>query len=284
MAVEVITYYERSQKRPDMTQSPQLTAISAEKFSGKAWRRYNGYAFAARENLISLVIAELAKAVPAMPLGFVQIGGGFQLVAITAIEPGVNLFVAPDGRWLGSYVPAALRGYPFRLANVEGRKESILCIDEAAGLVVESGQGEPFFDGTGRPAQAVKDVLDFLSRVERNRMVTQAAVDALAAAGLMQPWPLSIKQGKQNVAVTGLHRIDETALNALDNEAFFTLRRSGALPVAYAQLMSINQLAVLQQLAQIQAKLQAQVSTVAQKLAGLEGIGLSQDDETLKFY
>jgi len=94
MAVEVITYYERSQKRPDMTQSPQLTAISAEKFSGKAWRRYNGYAFAARENLISLVIAELAKAVPAMPLGFVQIGGGFQLVAITAIEPGVNLFVA----------------------------------------------------------------------------------------------------------------------------------------------------------------------------------------------
>jgi hypothetical protein len=47
--------------------------------------------------------------------------------------------------------------------------------------------------------------------------------------------------------------------------------------------MSINQLAVLERLTQVQAKLQAQASRVVQKLAGLEGIGLSQDDGTLKF-
>jgi len=253
-----------------MTQSPQLTAISAEKFSGKAWRRYNSYAFAARENLIPLVAAELAKAVPTMPLGFVQIGEGFQLVAITALQAGANLFVAPDGRWLGAYVPAALRGYPFRLVKLQDRADSILCIDEASGLVVEAGQGETFLDEDAQPSKAVKDVLEFLSQAERNRMVTQAAVDALAAAGLIQPWPLSIKQGEQNVPVTGLYRIDEAALNALDNEAFLTLRQSGALPVAYAQLMSMNQLTVLQQLAQIQAKLQAQDSTIVQNLAGMD--------------
>jgi hypothetical protein len=115
-------------------------------------------------------------------------------------------------------------------------------------------------------------------------MVTQAAVDVLVAANLVQPWPLSIKQGEQNVPVTGLYRIDEAALNTLENEAFLTLRRSGALPVAYAQLLSMNQLVVLQQLSQIQAKLKAPAPSVVQNFAGLRGIGLSQDDGTLKFH
>ena len=191
-----------------MTQSPQLTAISPEKFSGKAWRRYSNYAFAAGENLILLVAAELANAVPTMPLGFVQSGEGFQLVAVTALQSGANLFVAPDGRWLGAYVPAALRGYPFRLVKLQDRADSILCIDEASGLVVEAGQGETFFDEDGRPSKALRDVLELLSQVERSRMATQAVVDALAAASLVQPWPLSMKKGEQNVPVTGLYRID----------------------------------------------------------------------------
>jgi len=240
-----------------MAQSPQLTVISKENFSGKTWRRHAGYAFAARETLIPLVVAELAQAVPAMPLGFVQSGEGFQLVAVTALQPGANLFVAPDGRWLGAYVPAALRGYPFRLVKAQDRADSVLCIDEASGLVVEAGQGETFFDEDGQPSKALKGVLELLSQVERSRMATRTAVDALAAAKLVQPWPLSIKQGEQNVSVTGLYRIDEPALNALSNKTFTPLRRSGALPVAYAQLLSMNQLSVLQRLSQIQAKLKA---------------------------
>jgi hypothetical protein len=54
--------------------------------------------------------------------------------------------------------------------------------------------------------------------------------------------------------VTGLYRIDEAVLNALENEDFLTLRQSGALLVADAQLLSMNQIAVLKQLAQIQTQ------------------------------
>jgi hypothetical protein len=164
-----------------MAQSPQLTVISREQFSGKAWRRHTGYAFAAGETLIPLVVAELAQAVPAMPLGFIQSGEGFHLVAVTALQPGANLFVAPDGRWLGAYVPAAVRGYPFRLVKPQGRADSVLCIDAASGVVVEAGQGETFFDEDGRPGKALKGVFELLSQVERSRMATQAAVDALTA-------------------------------------------------------------------------------------------------------
>ena len=261
----------------------QLTAITPQVFANKAWKRCTSYAFAAQATILPVMVNELVKLVPAVPLGFVQTEGGFQLVAITALQPGTNLFVAPDGRWLSAYVPATLRGYPFRLVKPKDLTDSILCFHESSDLLVDAGMGEPFFDEAGQPSKAVQDVMKFLLQVERNRGVTQAAVDALNAAGLIRPWPLNMKQGEQIVPVKGLYRIDEAALNSLDNEAFLPLRHSGALPVAYAQLMSMNQLIMLEQLAQIQAKLQTQASTVVQNLAGLEGIGLSIDDETLKF-
>ena len=141
--------------------------------------------------------------------------------------------------------------------------------DLAQKVVSQSaGQGEAFFGEDGQPGKALKGMLDLLSQVERSRMATQAAVDALAAAKLVQPWLLNIKRGEQNIPVNGLYRIDEAALNALKNKAFLPLRQSGALPVAYAQLLSMNQLSVLQRLLQIQAKLRAPTPSVVKNAQG----------------
>ena len=65
---------------------PQLTAITPQHFANKAWKRQSGYPFAAQANiLLPVVMAELAKLVPVMPLGFVQTEGGFRLAGITAL-------------------------------------------------------------------------------------------------------------------------------------------------------------------------------------------------------
>ncbi len=265
---------------------PQLSAVTPQRFAGKAWKRQSGYTFAAQASILPIAMTELAKLVPVLPLILVKTESGFQLVAITALQPGMNLFVAPDGRWLGDYVPATLRDYPFRLVKPKDRKDSILCFDEDSGLLVEAGQGEAFFDEAGTPSQAVKDTLDSLSQMERNRLVTQTAVDALQAAGLIQLWPLKVQQGDEVVAREGLYRINETALNALDAATLHGLRNKGALALAYAQLLSMNQLSVLKKLslaqAQMQAKIQAKAASVAQGLAVLQGFGLSQDDGTLR--
>lgn len=269
----------------------EFLAINPERHANKVWKRYTSYAFAARETVIPLLGAELSKAVPALPIGFTRDQDRYQLVAVTSLRPGENLFVAPGGQWLGAYIPAALRGYPFRLVQPEGAEQAILCIDEASGLVVEAVQGgEAFFDDQGQPSPVLKSVLDFLSQLERSRAVTQQAVNALAAAHLITPWALNLKQGEQTVPVTGLYRIDEAALNALDNDAFLKLRQAGALLVAYAQLLSMNQLAVLERLAQMKGQLLAQQQdlaqqrTIEQALANFEGFTLSQDDGMLKFH
>ena len=46
----------------------------------------------------------------------------------------------------------------------------------------------------------------------------------------------------------GLSRINEAALNALDDAAFLVLRKTGALPLAYLHFLSVAQLSVFERL------------------------------------
>src|SRR5690606_39363180 len=126
---------------------------------------YVSNSFASAYSLSPLVAQELPRACLAMPIGFVRSDNQYQLVAVQGLAPGKNLFVAPDGRWIGPYVPAAYRGYPFVLANTEDGKR-VLCVREDSGLVSEvQGEGEPFFDEEGNPSKPVQDVLNFLDQV-----------------------------------------------------------------------------------------------------------------------
>jgi hypothetical protein len=261
----------------------ELAAITTERHAKKVWKHVTDYAFVAEDAGIPLVGAELGKAALAMPIGLIKIEAGYQLVAITSLQPGTNLYVAPDGKWLGGYIPAALRGYPFQLAQQEGAEKVVLCINEASGLVVENTEdGNAFFDEQNQPAQGIKDILNFLSEVEANLLVTQRAVNALADAGLIMPWKINLKQGEKVVPVKGLFRIDEAALNKLDDEDFLTLRKAGGMALAYGQLFSMNQLAILERLGKLQGQILEQ-QTAQSEAANLTGFSLSEDEGSLMF-
>ena len=122
----------------------KLAAITREHFATKAWRRPASYAFAAQLNILPVVVSELSNLVPTMPLGFVRSGETFQLVAITSLQPGSNCFVAPDGNWIGDYIPASVRAHPFQLVKSVDSEDSVLCFDESSELLVEAGRGMLF--------------------------------------------------------------------------------------------------------------------------------------------
>lgn len=261
---------------------PNFVPVSRDSHARKRWLRSENHSFAANELVVPLVGAELGRALPAMPMAFVEQGGRYTLVALLSLLPPKNLFVTPDGKWLGSYVPAALRSYPFRLMRREGTTESVLMVDEASGLVAEAdGTGELFFDEAGNPSTAVKAVLDFLTQVERNRTATELAVAALASAGVIRPWDIKVKTETGEQPVNGLHRIDEAAMNALSDEAFARLRKAAALPIAYGQLFSMGQLGVFAHLARLQAQLAQAVPVKAPSLDDL--FGTAQND-ILRFH
>ena len=160
---------------------PQFTAISRDSHAGKKWQRFKSYGFASKVVLAPVVGVEVARAALALPLAFLQEAERFVLVAVLSLKPGRNMLVAPDGRWLGGYVPAYLRAYPFRLLPQQGTDQIVLCIDTDSGLVVEGdAAGEDFVGPDGNISPALKKVLDFLNELERSRRATDVAVAALA--------------------------------------------------------------------------------------------------------
>ncbi|AQV96480.1 hypothetical protein BJN34_21670 [Cupriavidus necator] len=231
---------------------PNHTVISRAAHASKRWQPSSSYAFAARDAVVPVAAAEMVKAATSLPLAFVPQDTGFQLVAALGLAPGQNLFVAQDGRWLGSYVPAALRRYPFCLAHTtEGQQ--VLCIDADSGLITDGPAGEAFFNADGTPAPAVARVLDFLNQLEANQGAAAAACTALQAQQLIVPWEIKVQRETGEQKVEGLYRVDEAALNVLGDADFLTLRQSGALALAYCQLLSMQHLATLGQLAQAHA-------------------------------
>lgn len=265
---------------------PTFVALTHERHAGLGWKRSHHYTFAAQEALVSLAGAELSRAATAMPIAFVPKATGYQVVGVLSLQPGTNLFVAPGGQWLGAYIPAIWRGYPFRVLPAEGDESSVLCVDEASEWVVNADEAEAvFFDARGEPSAAVREMLDWLARLERQQAMTRRAVDALAEAGVIRPWTLHVERAGQKLSVMGLHRIDEAAFNALDEATHLELRRRQSLPVAYAQLLSMHQITVLEQLGQIQAQiahlwLRQRTPALAEKL---ESFGLSEEDQVVRF-
>lgn len=222
----------------------KLAALSSD----KAWHKQTDAFYARDTSIVPIAARELPYAVLEMPLAFAPEGSGYTLVAFLSFLPGQNLFVSPEGKWLGKYVPAIFRAYPFRLVKTPEDTGMVLRVEAEA--VQDAGEGEPFFNENNELAQPVKDILEFLKEFEQNRMATEAAVAVLAEAGVITEWHLKVG-GKP---VKGIFRIDDAALNNLDDEMFLRFRKAQALPVAYAQLFSMGNIRVLQRLAEYHDK------------------------------
>jgi hypothetical protein len=172
-----------------------IQPISLQQFANKKFQRTKNYAFASKELLAELVAKEFPKAALAMPIAFVAVGDAFSPVAVLGLNTGKNLFVSLDGRWIGRYIPAVFRGYPFSIAKTEDGRQ-VFCINDAPG-VISDVDGEPFFEQTSEPTQAVKDIFDFLTQTASNRLVTMQIIKVIQKHQLIVPWVIKIKGADQ---------------------------------------------------------------------------------------
>ncbi|MFA7670256.1 MAG: SapC family protein [Burkholderiaceae bacterium] len=262
----------------------QLTVISREQHAGKRWKRYSSYSFAAADAVAPLVVQELPRACMAVPVGFVKKDDGYQLVAVQGLQPGRNLLVGGDGRWLAGYVPAVYRGYPFAVATTaDNGGRQVLCFREDSGLLVDDDtEGEAFFDADGKPAKTVSALIDFLEQVAASGQLTARLCALLDQYGVIAPWNVTLKAGDTERKVDGLYRIDEKALIELPADAFEALRQAGALPLVYAQLLSMQHLSRLGKL----ATHRAQAQSAENQLAGTDGdldLEFLHDDGNIRF-
>lgn len=232
---------------------PNFQLVSRASYATKRWQRQTGYAHAAKEMVVPLVVAELPKAMLSLPIAFIEQTGAYVPAAVLSLLPCKDLFVAESGSWAGEYIPATFRSYPFRLANTEDGQQ-VLCIDEDSGLISDGPNGEAFFNEDGTPAQAVLDILNFLNQVEQSRKRTAAACAVLQKHNLIRPWLINLKTDTGEQAINGLFQIDEATLNQLPADALLDVRNAGALPIAYAQLFSMQHLPLLGQMIEAHSK------------------------------
>jgi hypothetical protein len=221
---------------------PQWQAVTKTDHLETGWTRFKDYRHAAQDALAPVMVAEMPQLLPVYPLCFSvnPSDNTYQFVAVLSLQAGLNLFLDSSLQWQAPYIPAHYRSYPFNLLpNSKG--QLTLCFDGESDLVqIPAQQGQVrLFKNDGEISDELQQILDFLTQCLRNRQVTQALVNQLAEHNLIQPWDLKSRSLDDNPKpVKGLYHIDEPALKDLAPEYLSALAKSGALALAYAQLLS----------------------------------------------
>jgi hypothetical protein len=227
-----------------------IVPLSRELHAKKRLRPLPSFAFAKNLPVVRALAGEIAQIAANYPVVFIEENGALVPFAMVGLAPGENLFVSDDGQWLGYYIPAMLRRYPFMMGKApegaEGGNAMLLLDDE----MLSDDEGEPLFgpEGTeGEPQGPVARAIQLLTQIELQAAQTAALAKSLADAGLLTPLPLQVTRGAEGpLQLGGIHTINEAKLNELPDEAFLALRRTGALGLAHAQLISLAQLPRLQ--------------------------------------
>jgi|SRR5690554_466065 len=211
--------------------------LTAERHGGLMWQRFTSYRFAQRWSQSPLAEQEIAQAAACLPIAFQQCEVGWQAVALLGLTDTRNLLTDQQGRWLASYVPAALRTHPFGLSK-EAPGE--LCIDESSDCVVERYDAEPLFNQEGRLASFPREVMAFLQNWQRGCQAISGKISLLDQHKLLSSW---CPKGYEGSAA--LYRVDEPAWNRLDAHTIGRLWKAGVIPLVYTQLLSQAQFANL---------------------------------------
>jgi hypothetical protein len=165
-----------------------LQAITKSQFTKKSWKRYADYFFSANESFCTLGASELPLAVMGMPLAFIRTDGEYFIGALQGLQQGANYFVNADGKWIGNYIPAVYRFYPFTLAENLG--EQVVCIDTDSGLLIDDETEELFYDEDLEPCKEISQIAGYLFKVNNARLESDRICKVLSGHGLIKPWAL----------------------------------------------------------------------------------------------
>ncbi|MBK1736219.1 hypothetical protein CKO15_13280 [Halorhodospira abdelmalekii] len=202
-----------------------------------------GYAYAAQENFAPVFLQELPNLVREYFICFPNNQTNLPHVLLGFVKEQ-NAYVSPHGQWLGSYVPAYLRRYPFSLTRSDDQAADAftVALDEQADCL-GSDLGEPLLTEQGTPSEALEAKIQLLKGIEAQRQRTQEAVREIEGQGLFKMEQLSIQRQDQPVAnIGGLRMVDPKALDALDGEALKRLQSLGALELIHAHRLSLSNL------------------------------------------
>ena len=203
-----------------------------------------GFSFAASTQTVLLATVEFFDAGRQFPIIFSATSDKRILpVALLGLEQNENLFVDTEGAWLGQYVPAYIRRYPFITTDtIDGRMT--VCIDEAFDGFNQEGGVLLFEDG--KPTPKMQEMQAFLQDYFMQIKQTEQFGAILLQNGLLRQIDAqaNLNDG-QSYALNGMLVVDEQKLTQLPDIDIVKMFRNGQLAMIHAHLLSLRNLGVL---------------------------------------
>ena len=204
----------------------------------------NGFRFASTARTVILAAVEFFDASRQFPIIFSSTPDGSILpVALMGLEENENLFVDGDGAWLGQYIPAYIRRYPF-ITTDGSEGQTTVCIDEDFdGFNLEAGF--PLFENS-EPTPKTQEIQAFLQDYFLQMQQTEQFCTMLLQKGLLRQIDVqaNINDGR-TYPLNGMLVVDEEKLTQLPDSDVVTLFRSGAVALIHAHLFSLRNLNTL---------------------------------------
>ncbi|SBT19295.1 SapC [Marinomonas gallaica] len=222
---------------------PNWQAVSKDTHANAGWRSLTHYRHAQTMTVVPVFAAEMGHLLQYYPLAFVKKEDNhFQLCALLGLKSGENAFLSFDERWKATYVPAALRSYPFSLLkNAEGKQVLAADVDSDFFNVLAQPGDQDVLSHDGNPHSSLTELLQFMLHRDVMQQKTDNAVQALAAQNVLSLWtvPVTNDAGQtEQKELMGMYHVDEEAVQKLPEEVLGSLAKAGALGIAYAQLFS----------------------------------------------
>lgn len=202
------------------------------------------WSVAQRLNSIFVAAAEFADTARDFPIVFVPAGkdaeGRDQVapIAVLGVVAEQNLYVE-GGQWVGRYIPAVLRAYPFCIGRIDADNTAV-CLDLAAKGVNAAG-GQRLFDAAGAPTvmlQGMQKHMELIqTEVERTRLVCRRLMELELLRDMR--FDATLPGGRQHT-LDGFLTIDQEKAQQLPDATVGELHRSGMLGLIHMHWLSLG--------------------------------------------
>lgn len=201
-----------------------------------------GYSFARETNSVYVAGGEFPHATRDYPVVFARDGKGMLLpVALLGLRQQQNLMVDPRGAWIGDYVPAYIRRYPFILAAADAAAQNFtVCVDESYSGFNTVQEGERLLTAEGQHGQLLAKSVKFLQEFHTHTQITTAFCQALDEAGVLESMQANIAMTSgEQIALAGFWCVSRDKLKGLAAEVLKQFAQLDYLDLVYLHIHSL---------------------------------------------
>jgi len=217
-----------------------IVPISQEEHGGMFLDRVDNFSYAKDLGFVYVFCMEFIRAAKEYPIVFSIAGNEVFPVAMLGLRNNQNVFLDDEGNWLGDYVPAYIRRYPYILMKVPDSSEHVMCIDrDFPGLNTE-GRGERLYNEDGTDGPGIEHAKKFLVTFQKNINITAAFCKRLQELDLLVPMPPPSGAKRKRVDLEGFGIVDRNRIFDLEDEKLVDMLRNDDMELIYMHLFSAN--------------------------------------------